>query len=681
MSNPKPQTIKFIYLFYFLLFINGTYSQSYKDSLLIKLKNSKSDTLKIKLLNKAGDYYYYTRPDTSYVYYKQALSLSKKIKNKKFEARSLLNIGYYLDDKERYKESLEYYLKAIDIYKSINDQYGIAKCYNYIGYSFAYINSLENSVKYYKKSIKIYKKLNDSLGIADVYTGFGNIYYEQKKYTKAYDFYKKAYDIYILLKDKEGLNSSYINLGNTISDQGNIQEGLTYYFKSLKLCKELKDKESLAINYVNIGESYTDSKKYNKAIIYLDKSLKLSDQIEYKSLYPLIYANIAKLNLKQKKYKEVILNANKSLEYSKKEAWVNVEFDAHKYLSEAYANLGNFKKAYKNQIIYKQYTDSVYSKKNVELLTKLDVLSKVENQEKKINLLTENKKIGEIKVKNQRTLIYVLSVFSLFFISLVIILNKQINKRKKAYNLLAIEKERAEESERLKSSFLMNMSHEIRTPMNSIIGFSEFLKDPNLEIEKRLKFADVIIVSGYRLLRTINDIVDISKLESNQVKLIYSKVDINSTLKEVVKIQKETNPNLKKKNIILKLNLPEPLTEIFTNTDEDRLVQIINNLINNAIKFTDNGFIEVGYTIQKDPNQPYLQFYVKDTGIGIPKEKIAIIFKRFSQIGEKYFKEGNGLGLSICKGLVTLLEGKIWLTSEPNKGTTFYFSIPYKNIA
>jgi len=678
MSNPNPLTIKFVYFFYFLFFINGSYSQSYKDSLLIKLKNSKNDTLKIKLLNDAGDHYYYTRPDTSYVYYKQALSLSKKVKNKKFEAHSLLNIGYYLDEKERYKESLEYYLKAIDIYESINDQQGVAECYNYIGYSFAYINSLENSVKYYTKAINIYEKLDDSLGIADVYTGFGNIYYDQKKYTKAYDFYKKAYDIYILLKDKEGLNSSYINLGNTISDQGNIQEGLTYYFKSLKLCKELKDKESIAINYLNIGECYTDIKNYSKATMYLNKSLKLCEQIEYKSLYPLIYANIAKLNLKLKKYKDVILNANKSLFYSKKVSWVNVEYDAHKYLSKAYAELGDYKKAYRNQIIYKQYTDSIFSKKNVELLTKLDVLSKIENQEKKINLLTENKKIGEIKVKNQRTLIYVLSVFSLFFIILAIILKKQINKRKKTYNLLAIEKERAEESERLKSSFLMNMSHEIRTPMNSIIGFSEFLKDPNLETEKRLKFADVIIVSGYRLLRTINDIVDISKLESNQVELIISKVNINSTLEETVKIQKETNPILKKKNITLKLNLPKPLTEISTNTDGDRLVQIINNLINNAVKFTDNGFIEVGYSIQQHTNQSYLQFYVKDTGIGIPKEKIALIFKRFSQIGEKYFKEGNGLGLSICKGLVTLLKGKIWLTSEPNKGTTFYFTIPYK---
>lgn len=678
MNYPKPQTLKFICFFYFVFFINGSYSQSYKDSLLIKLKNSESDTLKIKLLNNAGDYYYYTRPDTSYVYYKQALSLSKKIKSKKFEAQSLLNIGYYLDEKERYKESLEYYLKAIDLYESINDQHGIAECYNYIGYSFAYINSLENSVKYYTKSIKIYEKLNDSLGIADVYTGFGNIYYDQKKYTKAYDFYKKAYDIYTVLKDKEGLNTSYINIGNTISDQGNLQEGLAYYFKSLKLCEELKDKESIAINYVNIGECYTDTNNYKKAATYLNKSLELCNQIEYKSLYPLIYANIAKLNLKLKKYKDVILNANKSLEYSKKVAWINVEFDAHKYLSEAYAKLGDFKKAYKNQIIYKQYTDSIYSKKNVELLTKLDALSKIEDQEKKIDLLTENKKIGEIKVKNQENLIYVLSVFSLFFITLVVILKKQINQRKKAYNLLAIEKERAEESERLKSSFLMNMSHEIRTPMNSIIGFSEFLKDPNLEAEKRTKFVDVIIVSGYRLLRTINDIVDISKLESNQVKLIYSKVNINSTLKEVVRIQKDTNPNLKKKNIILKLNLPEPLTEIFTNTDEDRLVQIINNLINNAIKFTDNGFIEVGYIIQKDTNQSCIQFYVKDTGIGIPKEKSVLIFKRFSQIGEKYFKEGNGLGLSICKGLVTLLKGKIWLTSELNEGTTFYFTIPYE---
>jgi signal transduction histidine kinase len=279
----------------------------------------------------------------------------------------------------------------------------------------------------------------------------------------------------------------------------------------------------------------------------------------------------------------------------------------------------------------------------VELLAKLNVLNKLDEQEKKINLLTESKKIGEIKVKNQKNFIYLLLTFSLFFIVFVFFLIKQINKRKKAYKLVAIEKNHAEESDRLKSAFLANMSHEIRTPMNSIIGFSEFLKDPDINVEKRNKFVDVIIVSGHRLLRTINDIVDISKLDANQVKLMFNTVEVDVTLKEIIERQKDTNPNLKKKNISLNLNLPENLSEISVNTDEDRLVQIINNLINNAIKFTEKGFIEIGYSVQNFSDKTYLQFYVKDSGIGIPKEKSDLIFNRFSQIGEKYFKEGNGL--------------------------------------
>lgn len=678
MHFPKSLKIKFSYLIFFFLLLNGINAQSYKDSLFIKLKNSKRDTLKIQLLNDVGDYYYFNHPDTSYAYYKQALQLSKKIQNKKFEANSLLNIGYYFDENEKYKESLEYYFKAMNIYESIDNERGKAACYNYIGYSFSYINAIENSVKYYTKAINIYKKLNDSTGIADIYNGFGNIYYDQKKYKKADYYYEKAFEIYTILKDEEGINSSYINIGNVIADQGKYEEGLTYYFKSIKLSKKLEDTESLAINYMNIGDSYIDAKEYKKAAIFLGKSLKLSQQIAYKSLYPSIYENIAQLNLNLKKYKKAIINANKSIKFSKKVAWANIEYDAHKYLSEAYAALGDYKKAYKNQVIYKKYTDSIFSEKNVELLAKLDVINKLENQEKKINLLTENKKIGEIKVKNQRNFIYLLLAFSLFFIVLVIVLKRQINQKRKAYNLLAIEKERAEESEQLKSAFLMNMSHEIRTPMNSIIGFSEFLKDPDLSIEKRNKFVDVIIVSGNRLLRTINDIVDISKLEANQVELMFNKVAVDATLKEIIEIQKDTNPNFKKKNISLNLNLPKSSTEISVNTDEDRLVQIINNLINNAIKFTGKGFIEIGYSIEKISDKTYLQFYVKDSGIGIPKEKSDLIFNRFSQIGEKYFKEGNGLGLSICKGLVTLLKGDIWLTSEPNKETTFYFTIPYK---
>lgn len=660
------------------MYANGIFSQIKNDSLLLKLEKSKHDTLKLRMLIEEGDYLRYTFPDSSFVYYKEALYLSRKTKNKKFEAESLLSIGYYLDSKSKYKESLEYYLKAIELYKSINDEQGIANGYNYIAYSFSYLNSTENSIKYYLKAQEIYTKLNDSLGLADIFNGFGDLYYSQENFTKAQEYYSKSLVIFKNNEDKRGLVSAYINIGNTTSEMGNIEKGIEFYNKSIALCNELNDQDGLAINYANIGECYVDNNNFDAALKYLDKSLKIASKINYKQLLPMIYANFSHINIKTNNYKLAIDNAKKSLESVKNVSWADMEYDAHLYLSTAYEKMGDYKKAYKYHKIYKKHTDSIFNLKKVEQLAKLDVLYKLENQESKIETMQRNDEIRNLQNKNQLRIIYILIVFSVFFLILIYVLNKQRTAKIKAYNLMLIEKEKAEDSDRLKSAFLANMSHEIRTPMNAIMGFSNFLKNTSLEPKKRNHFIDIITISGERLMAIINDIIDISKIESNQLKIESKKFNFELTLSEIVEIQKETNSLVAKKELELKLISPQTIQESFIISDENRFSQIINNLISNAIKFSPKkGIIEIGYYLKQYNNQTFIEFYVTDNGKGIPKSKFKFIFERFSQADDNDFKVGNGLGLSICKGLTTLLNGKIWLESEENKGTTFYFTLPY----
>lgn len=675
--NPKELIIKYCCCISLIISFNFTYSQNFKDSLFNKLNVAKHDFVKIKLLIDAGDKHYYTYPDTSFVFYNKALQLSKQIDNKKYIALSLLNIGYYFDEKDLYRESLEYYLEALELYKSINDESGIANCYYYIGYSFSYLNSIDNSIKYYFMALDIYSKLNDSLGMADVYNGFGSLHYDLDNYEKAQNYYLKSFEIYDKLNSREGLLSGNINIGNAVSDQGNIDEGLVYYYKSIKLSEELNDKEGLAANYANIGECYVDKGEYTKAMEYFNESLQIVKKINYKSLYPLIYSNIAHVKLELKKYEEVILNANRSLEYSEKTSMVDMNNEAYDYLSSAYEKLGDYKKAYENHKLYKQFSDSIFNLKNVEQLAKMDVLNQLEDHEEKIELLTKNNELRILELKNQKRLSYILFFSVLFFLVFIFLLMKQRNARKKAYSLLSVEKERAEESDRLKSSFLANMSHEIRTPMSAIMGFSSLLKDRDLENEKRDRFVNVINKSGERLMAIINDIIDISKIESNQMKIDIQEVSITNTLTEIIEIQKETNELLIDKNIELRLNLPALPKGLILKTDENRFTQIINNLINNASKFTDKGFIEVGCVLKENSQKRKVEFYVKDTGSGISEDKFDMIFNRFSQAGDKDFKTGNGLGLSICKGLLVKLEGSMWLTSKKGIGTTFYFTLPY----
>lgn len=254
---------------------------------------------------------------------------------------------------------------------------------------------------------------------------------------------------------------------------------------------------------------------------------------------------------------------------------------------------------------------------------------------------------------------------------------KDISRWKRTEQELINAKEKAEESDRLKSAFLSNMSHEIRTPMNSIIGFAELLSDPELFEKKRKKYLNYITSSGKSLLNLINDIIDVSKIEAGQLKIKKSEVKINSVLNELYASFNDTHK--KQKGSDFDLRVVKEADDNFTiYTDPYRFRQILANLIGNAFKFTDKGFIEFGYTLKEEKGE--VEFYVKDTGVGIPQDKLQIIFDRFGQVEETYDKNqsGTGLGLAISKKLSEMLGGTMSVESIINEGSTFYLSIPLK---
>jgi signal transduction histidine kinase len=248
-----------------------------------------------------------------------------------------------------------------------------------------------------------------------------------------------------------------------------------------------------------------------------------------------------------------------------------------------------------------------------------------------------------------------------------------ISKRKKADRELVIAKERAEKSDRLKSAFLANMSHEIRTPMNGIMGFADLLKDPDLSEDERNEYIGIIRKSGNRLLNIINDLINISKIESGQMSVKYEETNINEQLDFLFRFfEAET----RQKNLELSVVKSLKDSECAIMTDKEKVYAILTNLIKNAIKFTEEGAIQFGYFIRGEN----VEFFVKDTGIGISKENQHAILERFIQVDSGFSSgyEGAGLGLSISKAYVELLGGKIWIESELGKGSAFYFLLPLK---
>lgn len=255
---------------------------------------------------------------------------------------------------------------------------------------------------------------------------------------------------------------------------------------------------------------------------------------------------------------------------------------------------------------------------------------------------------------------------------------RDITDRKLIEKNLITAKNKAEESDKLKSAFLSNMSHEIRTPMNAILGFSTLLSDPGVSEEEKAEFVRIIKDRGNDLMRIIDDIIDVAKIESGQIKVEIKECQVNVLLTNLTVTFNEIKRKQAKSNIILNC-LPGTTDKDFTIlSDGNRLRQILTNLIENALKFTEQGFVEFGYTLKNIGNDSFIEFFVRDSGIGIPKEMHEVIFERFRQVDDTNTRKygGTGLGLTISKNLVKLLGGDIRIESDRGKGTHFFITLP-----
>ncbi|MFP4023285.1 MAG: ABC transporter substrate binding protein [Thiohalospira sp.] len=309
-----------------------------------------------------------------------------------------------------------------------------------------------------------------------------------------------------------------------------------------------------------------------------------------------------------------------------------------------------------------------------------------------------NKPFAFLKENKQQTiytviiLVLLLTVILLLWINIFIKRNTLRQERRYLKKIeinnekLLLAKEKAEEANRLKTAFLANMSHELRTPMNGIIGFSKLLKDhSDLDQETQKKYLNIINKSGYILLNLINDIIDLSKIEANHLKINYRPCRVNEIMEELLSFFNSEKEGVEKSHIQLILEKGNKNKDFTIYSDPNRIRQVLYNLLSNALKFTYKGKITFGYKIDSGN----IIFFVKDTGIGLTLQECEIIFERFRQVDDKTTRRygGSGLGLSISKGIVENMNGKIWVESEKeniieNKegGSTFYFSVPLKIV-
>ncbi|MCB2219364.1 MAG: tetratricopeptide repeat protein [Bacteroidetes bacterium] len=657
-------------------------------------------------------------------------------------ANSYNNIGsIYLDLKE-YVKSYEYFQNALKISRELNQQTNVAGILNNLGMINQEVGDQEKAIDYFNQSLDVGLRVNNYKGMADSYHNLGKSYFLLGNYSEALNYYNRAIETYETLgidnsNTYNNIAQVYIELGDYTHALSYLNEALRFADKNnqIRILRDIYRNFSVAYEklgwYKHAHQSYILYNQYDDSLQIMLHSSKIEEiltkneiekqqeqiaktklELEKKeselrrrnlAIYSiiagligtLIFAAIIFRLFRQKakankllqeqndeilRSQEIIQKINKAL--TENEGKLRSIFDISPYsifvvndkmniVDCNETSLKMFHTKSKHDLLEKKLESFIVNNsdnKNTSKFIKQIQEGKLTKDEYKLRTIDgEEFSVEitgrEIAVNSDKPNLYVVVI-------------TDITERLQFIENLKEAKIKAEESDKLKTAFLANMSHEIRTPMNSIVGFSNLLNDRELGVAKREEYLSHIMQSSHLLLNLIEDIIDISKIEAGQLNFNIQTFKLNDVTRDIFTSFKETHTH---KNLEFKLTLPPNSEQVTCKTDPLRFKQVISNLLSNAIKFTEKGFVELGYSIKESHRKPTLEFFVKDSGIGIPKDKHELIFERFRQVDDSRTRTygGTGLGLSISKRLIELIGGTIWVESKPEKGSIFYFTMPY----
>ncbi|WP_461633144.1 tetratricopeptide repeat protein [Labilibaculum euxinus] len=599
--------------------------------------------------------------------YNESLQISKKLLSKNGIGLSYMGIGEVYQSLMQNDKALEYLHKALKLFEELGSQKNIANCYLNIGMVLYEMKDHTMAREKFQKSIEINERIGYLKGSADAYRKIGNTYYQEKNYPLSLASYNKSLSIQRKIGNLKGIASCYTNIGLIHVKRDSLALAMDVFNKAIVINMGINNIGGVASTYNNLGELYKTKNNHKLAIQYLLKSFDIASEIDRKTLMAECAKNLSEIYSSDKNYKQ-------SLHY------------------------------------YQLYFDLYNQMYNAQMENRIGWIQMQNEREKRVTLekIFANEKSIEKEKLNKQSLInsFLIVIVVLILLSTTLIyrlylavkkankkLTNEITVRKKAElqleenhrnleNLVKIRtielikaKEKAEQSDQLKSSFLANMSHEIRTPMNAIIGFSKLLTMTNSS-KKQNHYTSIIYENGHILLTLVNDIMDISMIESKQLKIKKSNFKVYPMLEELKSIFDELKYADKKNHIEFTIHYNDIPKDLTINSDRVRIKQILINLLRNALKFTKSGHIDFGIELIENK----IRFFINDSGIGIPYEDQSLIYDRFRQASNNSAEHGGtGLGLTISKSLVELLNGNIWFTSKPNVGSQFYVDLPFQS--
>jgi PAS domain S-box-containing protein len=678
-------------------------------------------------------YWYLSGYDKSLELYLKALVIFEKNKNDKGVAQVNTNIGSLFNLLGDNKNALIYFRKALSNIDKFENSTQISNFYYRYGIAFEDLNQYDSAFFYYKSAKEILDPLYRNRESGYIDQSMSKMYFKRGNVTLAKKLASEALVKFEKINFQYGIALCYNTLIEYYLNDEEYSNALILLDKGLKLSRDIKSVELLKSFYLNYSKYYKQKENFKKALQYHELYQQMNDSVLSKEKTSRIIElqtkyetnkNIQELAAKTEENAKnldmikrqrrnlylfgigiiLILSMSgglfwqfkllKSSEKRIKE--INKELDNRVKERTAALQLTQFSIEHASDPIFWLDPDGNFLFANLAACNYLD-FSKEEFLHNNISNIIPKFTTAEWFdfweiIKNEGSLVIELFLKkrNLHVFPVEIILNyishenkqyafafiRDISDRKLKEENLRKAKEKAEEADKLKSAFLANMSHEIRTPMNAILGFSDLMLGENLSPEDKREFASIIKSSADTLLKLIDDIIDISLIDAGQLKMNKSTFVLNTVLREIIRFYQEDKVRLQKSHLDIRLNESTFNNLITLNTDPIRFRQIVTNLIGNSIKFTDNGFIEVGFV----KTEGKVKIYIKDSGIGIPADKIPLVFQRFHKHNDKgKLYSGTGLGLAISKKMVEQMGGTISAASEVGKGSIFWFTIPYEN--
>ena len=667
------------------------------DGLKMELAQTKDDTTEIRLLIESSVRQHLVNPEQAHSLVQDAKKQVQKLStlNEKAQGLQLIGIGYY--HLKQLDSAVFYFEQAERQVLQMTDSYQSAEAFYRLGLNYDKYDYLTPALQVFEQALGIYQKLEAKEKEIILQEKLALLYEKIRDYPKALSFLRNSLKIREQMGDQLLLAGTLNKIGQNLEQQQSYEYALPYFFRSKSIYQRMDDKPALSYLYLHIGSVHGQLGHLDSAHFYLQESLFLAKQFNDGLIHTLCLSELGRLLEKSGAVTTAIVTLKKAFGEATKQGLIQEKIKISQMLYRLFKQQNNSQESLFYHEIYQSIKDSITAVEHEKNLLRLEADYEFE---KELQLFghgeeKEAKRKSE-ELRQSRLIRFVMAVMLSFTLIILLIvyryyqlkqdsnkmlmrLNKKVIYQK---NVLTIQNKQLTELDQMKSHFFTNISHEFRTPLTVIDGMVQQIKKaPEKWTKKGLQ---MIERSNSHLLQLINQILDLRKLESGKLKLNLVRNDVVSYIREVFESFESLGEN---KGVKLHFLCQEK--ELLMDYDAEKLLRVLSNLLSNAIKFTPAGgdvylIVSKGisdlqrHDVFEDSNQ--LEIKIRDTGIGIPSNKLPFIFDRFYQVddGQGQEVEGTGIGLALSRELVKVMNGSIQVFSEPERGTTFKLVIPGK---